>query len=66
MGKHDLLVLQSQQKQSQQLALAEPMEERIPGAQNPAASSSAMDPGLMVPVTPPRDYIEIESSRLPA
>ena len=25
-----------------------------------------MDPGLMVPVTPPRDYIEIESPRLPA
>ena len=74
MGKNDPLVLQSQQKQPEQLALAEPMEAEIPEVQNPAdaggANSSAgplqLDPGLMVPVTPPRDYIEIESPRLPA
>ena len=47
---------------------AENPQRPIPADAGGASSSAsvAMDPGLMVPVTPPRDYIEIESPRLPA
>ena len=78
MGQHDPLALQFQQQQEQQQVVNPTVfDDHIPidtstaqvigeagGAS--AAPSSVADPGLMIPVTPPRDYVELESPRLPA
>ena len=78
MGQNDPLALQFQQQQEQQQVVNPTVfDDHIPidtstaqvigeagGAS--AAPSSVADPGLMIPVTPPRDYVELESPRLPA